>query len=273
MVTAISLRQRWQQLLARLGCLPMIPPAELDFVGGVDFVGVGKHFLDLFVRLCNLSPDASVLDVGCGIGRIAIPLTGFLSRKGKYCGFDIVPQGIDWCRQRITPRFRHFRFELADVYNAAYNPTGRCRPSEYRFPYGDNDFDFVFLTSVFTHMLPGDLETYLRELARVLKPNGLCFTTYFLLNDKSRELLASKASTIAFDHEIEGCLTAKKECPEYALAYDEAVIRGLHKKYDLRIREPIYYGNWAGRLAVAPLPRTPYYSYQDIVVSSKCAAA
>ena len=57
-----------------------------------------------------------VLDIGCGVGRIAIPLTGYLGGGGQYDGFDVVPGGIAWCEKNISIPFPHFRFELADIY-------------------------------------------------------------------------------------------------------------------------------------------------------------
>ena len=47
----------------------------------------------------------SVLDVGCGIGRMAIPLARYLNTDGKYEGFDIIPENIAWCQRAITPRY------------------------------------------------------------------------------------------------------------------------------------------------------------------------
>ena len=46
---------------------------------------------------------------------------------------------------------------------------------------GPGGRDVAFLTSVFTHMLPEDVEHYLDELARVLKPGGRTLITWFLL--------------------------------------------------------------------------------------------
>ena len=38
----------------------------------------------------------------------------------------------------------------------------------------------MFLTSVFTHLLPHDLTHYLAEINRVLRPGGRCVATFFL---------------------------------------------------------------------------------------------
>lgn len=81
--------------------------------------------------------------------------------------------------KNITPKYPNFNFQLADIYNKMYNPQGKYKASDYKFPYANETFDFVFLTSVFTHLLPQDMERYLSEIARVLKKNGRCFITFF----------------------------------------------------------------------------------------------
>ena len=56
------------------------PPWWLRDVGGGDFRAVGQKFLHLFTELADLQPDERVLDIGCGCGRIAFPLTEYLSQ-------------------------------------------------------------------------------------------------------------------------------------------------------------------------------------------------
>ena len=202
-----------------------------------------------------------MLDVGCGVGRMAIPLMRYLDHAGRYEGFDIVANGVAWCQENITPHHPNFRFHLADVFNRHYHPQGKYEAAEYRFPYDDHTFDFVFLTSVFTHMLPQDLEHYMAEIVRVLKPQGRCFITYFLLNAESLSLLAEKKSSIDFAYRGDGYRTIDRQIPEAAVAYDEAVIRQLYHRNGLHIHEPIRYGAWCER-------ENPFH-YQDIVIASK----
>src|SRR5206468_983780 len=98
---------------------------------------------------------------------------------GSYDGLEVAADGVRWCADTITPVLPHFRFHHADVYNSVYNPSARRRPRAYRFPFADATFDFAFLTSVFTHLLPHDAAHYLSELARVLRPGGRLFATFF----------------------------------------------------------------------------------------------
>lgn len=239
----------------------MIPPRTLYFVGDGDYKAVGLEFRSLFTRYGGLKPEDRVLDVGCGIGRMAVPLTDYLSGTGKYEGFDIVKKGVEWCQRNVTPRFPHFRFQHSNVKNRFYNPNGIYEASNYRFPYDDDSFDFVFLTSVFTHMFPRDLENYAKEISRVLTRGGRCFITMFLLNDESKDLIGKRQSTQNFVFPVEGCVTTDPTNPEGSLAFEEGYVRRLFQRLGLSIREPIHYGSWCGRKS--------FLSYQDIVIATR----
>ena len=240
----------------------MVPPASMVFVGIGDFERVGKEFRRYFIELGALKSCERILDVGCGIGRMAIPLTEYLSSEGRYEGFDIVREGIEWCTGRITPRFGNFRFQHSDVFNKHYNPGGKIAAADYRFPFDDASFDFAFLTSVFTHMFPRDLENYLSELARVLKPGGRCLITLFLLNEESRTAISAGRSELDFRHEVPGgCLTSSPKDPEAAIAYDERTMFDLFERFGLKVGQPVHYGSWCGR--------EEHLSFQDIVVATK----
>jgi SAM-dependent methyltransferase len=64
----------------------VLPPKSLQkFVGG-DYKDIGVLLLSYLVDLCGLQPEEAVLDVGCGSGRAALPLTGYLSSEGRYAG-------------------------------------------------------------------------------------------------------------------------------------------------------------------------------------------
>jgi ubiquinone/menaquinone biosynthesis C-methylase UbiE len=239
----------------------MTPPRSMNFVGDGDYKAVGLEFRTLFTEYGGLKPEHRVLDVGCGIGRMAVPLTGYLSADGEYQGFDIVKKGIEWCQENITSRHPNFYFSHFDIHNNDYNPHGVYQASSHKFPYENGSFDFVFLTSVFTHMFPPDMENYLNEISRVLKKGGTCFITFFLMNEESQSLIRKNLSTQNFVHEIAGCFTTTVESPEAAIAFPEPYIRGVFGKFGLFINEPIHYGSWCGR--------AKFLSYQDIVIARK----
>lgn len=144
------------------------------------FLEVGRVMKEDILLYTGAGPTASILDVGCGWGRIARHFVGHVREPGRYVGMDVVEAFVDWCKENISPVNPAFSFLHQDVYNGLYNPDGKHEASEYRFPFEDGSFDVVFLTSVFTHMLPEDVENYLREIHRLLKPDGRCFSTWLL---------------------------------------------------------------------------------------------
>ncbi len=241
-----------------------IPPVALMHDGPrtyKDFKENGDEFFRHYVELCGLQPNEDMLDLGCGIGRKTLPLTRYLSERGSYVGMDIVKSGVDWCTEKYSTKYPNFKFELIDVYNDLYNPEGKFSAAEYRFPLPDNQFDLVVLNSVFTHMLPEEVENYLSEIARVLRTGGRCLISFFVLNEESLSLIENRQSTIDLRYPFGPALAVSQEKPELAIGYDETYVTELYARCGLEIRQPIAYGSWCGR--------ANYYSYQDQIVAFK----
>ncbi|QJX01306.1 class I SAM-dependent methyltransferase [Frigoriglobus tundricola] len=211
-----------------------------------------------FRDLCGLQPTERVLDVGSGTGRMAIPLTTYLT-SGTYAGLEIVGESVRWC-QRAYGRHPNFRFHHADVRNDRYNPRGQTPASEYRFPFDSGTFDFAFLTSVFTHLLPAATVNDLSEVTRVLRPGGHALITYFLLSDETATLIASGRIAHTFAHEFGCCRVDVPSVAEAAVAFSQTRVREMHAAAGLPV-ESVRCGAWSGR--------TDGLSWQDITISIK----
>ncbi len=183
--------------------------------------------------------------VGCGLGRMALPLTGYLQPPaGRYVGFDIEREAIDWCQRNITRRFPHFEFMAVAAHNPNYLSSDAARPLQ-RFPVPEASFDLVIVTSVFTHLLPAEVETYLAEIARVLRPGGQCLMTFFLLNDESLTLIEAGHGQFPLTHPFGACRAANPNLPQAAIAYPETQVLGWLER--LGLHATIHYGSWCGR--------------------------
>lgn len=224
----------------------IVPPRRLwPMVGGdVDFVAHGREFFQYLVEHGGVSETSSVLDIGCGLGKHAIHFAKYLRPPGRYEGFDVEPARVRWCRRAITSRYGHARFVHMPVHNGMYSPGARRTAAKVDFPYADQSFDLAFLASVFTHMFDRDVERYVAEIARVLRPGGRCIATLYLLNADRRALISQSDAAFSFAIEHEGCWIETKDSPEAAVAHDEARICAMFASQGLRAIEPFRYGAW-----------------------------
>ena len=230
---------------------PMVPRGRVRGAagcGGGDFVRIGDDFFALF-RRAGLEPSHDVLDVGCGFGRMARPMVGWL--QGSYEGFDVAPEPIEWCRSRIERRNPNFGFTLLDVANDVYNPDGGASAASISFPYGDDAFDFAVLTSVFTHLVAAELRRYLDELSRVVRAGGTVFATYFLLDpDVELALREGRAwrpmPDVETDPELGEYRLADRSAPSEAVAYRRDAVEAAHSSRGLEV-EAVWPGAWSGR--------------------------
>lgn len=138
---------------------------------------------DRLVQHCGLTKDSALLDVGCGFGRLAI---GVLDRVGEiheYRGVDVSVAAVGWCRRHVGAAHPSFQFTRLDVRNERYNPGGGAITRAFRLPFDDLTFDAAYAYSVFSHMELADIEQYLAELRRLLRPGGSAFVTLFVADD------------------------------------------------------------------------------------------
>jgi SAM-dependent methyltransferase len=224
----------------------------------------------LLLDFAQVKPHERVLDIGCGGGRWAVKLAGYLSDEGGYDGFDVSARLIERCRKRFGPEHRNFNFHLVDVYNRHYNPEGKTQVRDFRFPFEDETFDVAILYSVFTHMLPDDVEQYVAEILRVLRRGGRVLASYLLVTANTLELLdrpadASNSSFVSrngsFRHDYGVYRATNPDVHEAALAYREDFVLGLYDRLGLRLTHPIQYGDWRTQVE-QPL-------HQDLIVAVK----
>jgi SAM-dependent methyltransferase len=156
----------------------------------------------------------TVLDFGCGCGRLARQMIQQNPRPGRYLGIDRHKGMIEWCRDNLTPNAPGFAFEHHDVYHEQLNPQGT--PGHLPFPAQDREVTLLIAWSVFTHLLEPDAEFYIRELARVLRPDGVAITTWFLFDKGDFPMM----------QEFQNALMINSQDPTNAVIFDQGWLLG-----------------------------------------------
>ncbi|GGF42606.1 methyltransferase [Marmoricola endophyticus] len=207
------------------------------------------------IRRLGLQMDHELLDVGCSIGRLATGLLAGTDFRGRYVGFDVMPRHIRWARRHLAPIAEGYHFRHVDVRNDRYNPAGTVEPKDLVFPARSGGFHMATLFSIFTHFYKEDVDLYLRELRRVLRPGGRVVATWFLYDDDRYE--AALTSVYPMTHRLdEVTIYNDADDPLRAIAFHEDHVRAQIAAAGLEI-EKIEYGEWAG--GAGP-------EFQDVVV-------
>jgi len=111
---------------------------------------------NICLKEVEIKPGHHVLDFGCGPGSYIIPTTELIDPRGKVYALDIHPLAIKSVKSLILKN------KLTNLETI---------PSDCNTGLLDESIDVVLLYDTF-HML-GDPEGVLKELHRVLKPEGI----------------------------------------------------------------------------------------------------
>jgi len=222
--------------------------AQLTGAGNETFAEISNKHLHVLRKYVGINPGETFLEIGCGVGRDAIPLATHFSDSVHYFGIDIIGESINWCSQNITTRYPTFRFDHFDIQDEIHNPRGRLNMDDVALPVSSGSVDLVFMFSVATHLLGSELGAYLRLLSAALRPSGRILMSTFLL-DPSRKARMGEAPVteylLRFAHLISsGVYVQDTERPHAAVAYETDVLLALCKDAGLvKSREPIW-GDW-----------------------------
>lgn len=102
----------------------------------------------------HLCPGVDLLDFGCGPGSITADLASHIGPSGKVVGVDANREALD----------------IAERDAAAPN-VEYVQASVYELPFPNGAFDIAYGHQILQHL--GDPVSALREIRRVLRPNGL----------------------------------------------------------------------------------------------------
>ncbi|QSR89432.1 class I SAM-dependent methyltransferase [Methylacidiphilum caldifontis] len=176
-------------------------------VGGSDqYQTMGNILLRLVISRGKLGVGMSLLDVGCGSGRLAYALCcSELSDQVQYIGIDIVPELLDYARQKCQ------RPNFVFLYN-----------DKFKIPLDNEQVDLVCFFSVLTHLLQEEAVIMLKEARRVLKAKGKILFTYLNFFSKDHKQLFFQRVT-HMENKVAPLLLDIYITPELALEYGHAV--------------------------------------------------
>jgi ubiquinone/menaquinone biosynthesis C-methylase UbiE len=117
----------------------------------------GSRLRNMFADDLGLQGGDRVLDVGCGTGRLAMSFAKRVAPTGSVAGIDAAPEMI----KRATSRAR--KQEVPIAFQVAF---------AQRLPFPDATFDAVACTLALHHVAEDDQQSAVREMHRVLKPEG-----------------------------------------------------------------------------------------------------
>lgn len=203
-----------------------MPPLEMrQLVGQTDVAAFENSTGRPIFDFVDDNAFKAVFDFGCGCGRIARQLIQQQPRPERYIGIDLHAGMIAWCQRNLEPHAPGFRFLHHDVYNFHFNPTG-IRDKVLPFPAESATFTLVEAWSVFTHLTEEEALQYLHEAARILAPNGVFHSTWFLFD---------KSDSFPMMTESQNALYVSHRDPSAAVIYDREWLRATASSAGLSI--------------------------------------
>jgi SAM-dependent methyltransferase len=242
--------------------LDALPTPPQDLAGGIgagDFWQIGMEIAGLAMATARLSPADRVLDVGCGLGRVALPLSRFIGRIGSYDGFDTSSEYIEWCRSALALDPERFRFHHFSIQSSHYNESGSISAETFTFPWPENSFTLAMAASLFTHLSAPATTKYLHEIARTLQPKGRLFASFFVLDEQSTPLAESGTTDPRLTHRTKQGMIGDPENADAAVAFDAQWLASTLESAGF-VFDAFYPGRWR---------HLPVVSHQDIVIAHK----
>jgi cyclopropane fatty-acyl-phospholipid synthase-like methyltransferase len=161
----------------------VLPPSKYrmggkHFKNDAAFIKTAVRDVRRLEKYAGLTTQSSLLDWGCGAGRLAVGVREHLGRVADYHGVDVQRELVDWAEANLAGP--GFRFTCVDVSNERYNPDGT---PERTLAADPGSVDVFYAYSVFSHMNDEDTPAYLRLIGEALAPAGRAFVTCFVEED------------------------------------------------------------------------------------------
>ena len=130
----------------------------MDSVSGFhdfeEFMESGRSSAETMIKLLEITKEDTVLEVGCGTGRIGAALAPHCK---KWIGSDISSNMLGFAKKN-----------LESLSNVELVELSTCGLSEFE----DQSIDKLYISAVFMHLDEWDRFRYVKDAYRVLKPGG-----------------------------------------------------------------------------------------------------
>lgn len=161
----------------------VLPPSKYrmggkHFKNDAAFIKTAVRDVRRLEKHAGLTTQSTLLDWGCGAGRLAVGVREHLGRVADYHGVDVQRELVDWAEANLAGP--GFRFTCVDVSNERYNPDGT---PERTLAADPGSVDVFYAYSVFSHMNDEDTPAYLGLIGEALAPAGRAFVTCFVEED------------------------------------------------------------------------------------------
>jgi SAM-dependent methyltransferase len=166
---------------------------ELEYIYGTEGIISSGGIESVDAMLTNIDLDnKTILDVGCGFGGVDL----YLAKKYRVAitGLDREAFMIE-CAENLLLRSCKAGLKGEISYKTLNEPLSLNE-------FSDNTFDIVLCKQVLYHLTPANREIYLKEMFRVLKPNGILVIEDWLTISAPYTELVKKALGIKDGNEI-----------------------------------------------------------------------
>jgi ubiquinone/menaquinone biosynthesis C-methylase UbiE len=109
------------------------------------------------VNLAQIKEGDNVLEVGCATGTLTLAAKRKAGTTGKVVGIDIIPEMIEVSREKAKQSNMDITFQTANIQE---------------IPFPDEHFDAVMCSFMIFHMSEPVRRNGIKEIYRVLKPQG-----------------------------------------------------------------------------------------------------
>ena len=128
------------------------------------------------VNLAQIKQGDSVLEIGCATGSLSLAAKRQVGQEGRVFGIDIIPGMIEVSKEKAAQAKMDVSFQVGNIQDIPF-------PNEY--------FDEVMCSFMIFHMSEKVRNNGIKEIFRVLKPNGKLLVLDLALppNKVSRSIL------------------------------------------------------------------------------------